>query len=120
MRNWLKKFRRPTIREWFGKQKKVYAAVPKPQDPNKLAKGKLLYVEGLADPVRVERVTGNIANPTKFEVNGSYLISMLDFYTQMIEGRRPTDEEREEWDSIELLEVEAPERKPARRRERDN
>jgi hypothetical protein len=106
---WLRKFKRlPNVRDWFRDEPKAFAAVPKPDDPNRLAKGKLLFVEGVPEPVLVERVTGNIADPSKFEINGQYLINMLDFYTQVTENRRPTAEEREEWNSIELLQVDPP------------
>lgn len=115
---WLRKFRRlPNVRDWFRDEPKAFAAVPKPADPNALAHGKLLFVAGVPEPVKVERVTGNVNDPTKFEINGAHLISILDFYTQVTENRRPTDDERAEWESIELLQIDPPEPKNRRPKE---
>lgn len=86
---------------------KKKGSVPKPEDPNDLARGKCLIVQnkkGQSVPVEVELVIGNIANPKLYEINSIYTISILEFYCQL-EGRKPSDEEQAEWDSLELLEV---------------
>lgn len=104
----LSKLKHRFIDKWFWKQKLRYGTVPKPDDPNEFAKGKMLFVEGEKDTVRVVNVKGNLADPKKFEINGKYLISILDFYCQLKEKRRPTADELEEWNSIELVQVDVP------------
>lgn len=112
MRKWLNKFRRlPNVRDWFEKNWQWWGTVPRPEDPNLRAKGRLMWVDGETEPVLVERVTGNVNDPKKYEINGKHLVGMLDFYLQLNENRRPTKEELEEWDSIELVQIDPPESK---------
>ena len=105
MKDWLK--------EQFVKAMRVpqvFGSVPKPQDPNDIGKGKTFLVtddSGNEVQIVADRIVGNIANPKNFEINGTHVISMLEFYCQL-EGRRPTEEERADWNEIELLHITTP------------
>lgn len=108
-KKWLEKIKdQPRVHEWFAKQRQFFGSVPKPLDPNKLAKGKKLFVDGAEEPVLVKTVTGNLANPKNYEINGTHTVSILDFYTQINESRRPTADEIADWDSLELLQIDVP------------
>lgn len=79
-----------------------YVAFEPPGDPNELGAGKTFFVtndEGQEVQVLADRVVGNRADPKMFEINGRYLISMLEFYCQL-EGRRPTAEEIRDWNTV--------------------
>lgn len=112
MGKWLNKFKRANFQKLFKNRNDVlWGSVPKPGDINEMAKGRELIIDGLKSPVLVERAVGNNANPKMVEINGQHLISFLDFFTQLNEGRRPTEEEKLDWDSIELVQIDVPKQK---------
>lgn len=72
--------------------------VRKPEDPNKLFFAKDITVYPTSDDVRnrtnpkrvnVVHIRGNMKNPTMFEVNGEYLVSMLDAYSELNKEELP-------------------------------
>jgi len=76
---------------------KKYWTVDKPKDPREYL-GRFVKVrddDGEEVVVEIERITGNLVHPWKFQIdNGtkSYLINMLDFYAQM-NGEKVTQQE---------------------------
>lgn len=100
------------LKNLFGKRT-VMGWVPRPQDPNILGAGKTFICDGEVSVV-ADKIFGNKADTKKFEIwgtnNEQETISMLEFYCQL-EGRRPTKEEVDDWNFIEVLEVEPLEKK---------
>lgn len=117
MAKFLRELKRPRVHEWFDRQKKKwYASVPKPKDPNELGKGKTFICKddsGKEVRVKAERIVGNLAKPHYFELNGSHLISILEFYCQL-NGKRPSQEELAEFHGWEAIQVDIPRPKSPR------
>lgn len=84
-----------------------YGAIEKPKDPN-IWRGKFITIDGCDLPVKVEKIVGNVADPRMFEINGAYLVPMLDFYLQVYENRRPTKEELAQFMSFEVVQIDVP------------
>lgn len=74
------------------KRKKKFQLI----DPREFI-GREIVVDGVQQPVTIEHVLGNIAHETHFEINGEHLVTMLNFYLQMMENRIPTPQEEVEW-----------------------
>lgn len=82
--------------KWLKRRSKHKEKAIEPINPEKFI-GQEIYVTDLASPVKIEHVYGNRAHETHFEINGKYLVTMLSFYMQMLDGRLPSREEEEEW-----------------------
>lgn len=116
MSKWKSKLKKRTagFERLFKKNPDVaFGAVPKPQSLEELGIGKSIFVNGQTEKVKIETIKGcigmgNDAATKNFEINGKYSVSILDFYTQVTEDRRPTEEEQTEWDSIECVQVDVP------------
>jgi hypothetical protein len=63
--------------------------IPKPEDPAKQFVGRTLIAYPTAhdakyringEKVEIQTIRGNMRHPTMFEINGFYLVSMLDAY----------------------------------------
>lgn len=64
--------------------------------------GKMVLAQKTLDSpfeeVKVNSILGNIKHLKHFEINGTHLVSMFSFFTQMDEGRLPTKEEEAEFE----------------------
>lgn len=102
-----------SIKELFAQLQRLVSptvSIDAPKDPNELGKGKTFLLkddQGNEVSVVALHIVGNRAKPRMFEINGKYLIEIIEFYCQL-EGRRPTEEEWTDWNSIQVVSVEAP------------
>lgn len=80
--------------------------VPKPKDPAEQFKGHPLTCYPTAKDVKnrtngvrveVEHIAGNLTHQTMFQINGKYLVSMLDAYCELNREPLPNQEFHEEF-----------------------
>lgn len=50
------------------------------------------------EEVKIKAIVGNRNFQKHFEINGTHLVSMFSFFTQMIDGRLPTPEDEKQFE----------------------
>lgn len=50
------------------------------------------------EEIKIREVRGNLANEKCFEINGTHLVSMYSFFSQLIDGKLPTLEDEKEFE----------------------
>lgn len=70
-------------------------------NPNQFMGKKLLArraIDGTDEEVDIQEIKGSLRYPKQFQINGSHFCHMFSFYSQMLDGRVPTDEEMAEFE----------------------
>lgn len=87
----------------------------KPKDPQKEFGDRLLTVyptwadaRARTNPKRLKvvHICGNLAHPSAFQVNGDFLVSMLDAYSEINKAAKPDKETHEAFCDITLEKIE--------------
>jgi hypothetical protein len=62
--------------------------------------GKTVNIEG--KPVKITSIVTNMNKPNFYEINGTYLMSILRFHAQMLGDKSITEEEFLDWENMQL------------------